>query len=79
MLSVLEKHLLRYCFSSCLHLLSPILRTQKQFYSILLEQEVLPDLNCTLPHRVIHTLLDGLNIHLLNISKKLIRTCDFVF
>jgi hypothetical protein len=33
--------------------------------------------NC-FPHRVIHTLLDGLNIHLLNISKKLIRTCDFV-
>jgi hypothetical protein len=29
--------------------------------------------NC-FPHRVIHTLLDGLNIHLLNISKKLIRT-----
>jgi hypothetical protein len=43
----------------------------KQFYSILLEQEVLPDLQLHFPHRVIHTLLDGLNIHLLNISKKI--------
>jgi hypothetical protein len=31
------------------------------------------------PHRVIHTLLDGLNIHLLNISKKINSYMWFCF
>jgi hypothetical protein len=52
--------------------------TRKQFYSIL-EQEVLPDLQLRFPHRVIHTLLDGLNIHLLNISKKINSYMWFCF
>jgi hypothetical protein len=70
MLSVLEKHLLAIVFQLFASTFSHF-ETRKQFYSILLEQEVLPDLQLRFPHRVIHTLLDGLNIHLLNISKKI--------